>query len=279
MPWQRIALACAAGALSAGLVACAPADPDETQATKRELFASYQARMQAIGYLRTDAEAADIPFTNDQLARNFQRIAFFTYPGDTERIAKPLTRWQGPIRYAVLGTDGDQTEVDALMRRLARLTGLDIRPARPGRANFVVVAYDDTEQALAAQAVEEQDQRQFMIEFFEEIFDCGAITAWSEDDPVIRQALVYLHGDLEGLYRTLCFHEEIAQSLGLFNDDPEVRPSIFNDDDQFALLTTHDELLLRILDDPRLRAGMRPDEAMPLVARIIADLRPGGAGN
>ena len=80
----------------------------------------------------------------------------------------------------------------------------------------------------------------------------------------------------QGLYRRLCFHEEISQSLGLFNDDPTVRPSIFNDDDEFALLTTHDEYLLRILYDPRLKAGMTADEAMPVVARIVEELRPGG---
>jgi len=125
------------------------------------------------------------------------------------------------------------------------------------------------------QAFEDADSRRFFQHFVSVIFDCGAVAGWSEDDPTIRQALVYLHGDLQGLYRKLCFHEEIAQSLGLFNDHPQVRPSIFNDDDEFALLTTHDEYLLRILYDPRLTPGMRADEAMPLVGAIIEDLRPG----
>jgi hypothetical protein len=38
--------------------------------------------------------------------------------------------------------------------------------------------------------------------------------------------------------------------MGLANDSRQARPSIFNDDQEFALLTGHDELLLTILYDP-----------------------------
>ena len=50
------------------------------------------------------------------------------------------------------------------------------------------------------------------------------------------------------------------------------RPSIFNDDDEFALLTRHDELLLEMLYDPRLRPGMTAAEAMPIVRVMAAEL-------
>ena len=69
--------------------------------------------------------------------------------------------------------------------------------------------------------------------------------------------------------RHACIHEEVAQGLGLPNDSPYARPSIFNDDDEFALLTSHDEALLRMLYDPRLKNGMTVDEARPIV-RILA---------
>ena len=71
------------------------------------------------------------------------------------------------------------------------------------------------------------------------------------------------------LMRLSCIHEEIAQGLGLPNDSPRARPSIFNDDDEFALLTSHDEKLLTMLYDPRLKPGMTAQEAAPVV-RIIA---------
>ncbi len=57
-----------------------------------------------------------------------------------------------------------------------------------------------------------------------------------------------------------------------FSDSPTARPSIFNDDEEFALLTRHDELLLRILYDRRLQPGMTKAQAVPIVRQIAAEL-------
>lgn len=262
MTWLRLAV------LSIALAGCAERE------NRAELFASYQAHMQTKGFLRTETVARDIPFTNAQLAENFRRIAFFSFPNDEEHVPKPLTRWAEPIRYAVTGNLASVQEVAPLMQRLSRLTGLEITPAPETEANFVIMVLDEAGQDAALAALDDRGTEAFLEEFMEEIFDCGAVTFWADDDPTIRKALIYLHGDLTGLYRTLCYHEEIAQSLGLFNDDPTVRPSIFNDDDEFALLTNHDEYLIRILYDPRLRPGMMAQQAMPIVRQIIRDLRP-----
>ena len=72
--------------------------------------------------------------------------------------------------------------------------------------------------------------------------------------------------------RRSCVHEELAQGLGLANDSRQVRPSIFNDDEEFAYLTRHDELLLKILYDSRLRPGMTEAEARPIVLQIAREL-------
>ena len=50
---------------------------------------------------------------------------------------------------------------------------------------------------------------------------------------------------------------------------------ITNDDQEFALLTEHDEYLLRILYDPRLKAGMTREEGMPIVLEIVEEIGPG----
>lgn len=264
LPWIA-----ALGAATA-LGACGPVPED-----KRASFAAYQTDLQARGLLRTDRVAADVPYSNRELAEHFRRIAFYTFPGDARRVAKPLTKWTGPLRYAVVGQRGDMPEIDGFMAHMSALTALDIESTAEERANFLIMVLDDAAQAQVAASFEDDPSRDFFLSFMDAIRDCGAISGWTPTDPTIRKGLVYLHGDLAGLYRTLCYHEEIAQSLGLFNDDPAVRPSIFNDDEEFALLTTHDEYLLRILYDPRLKPGMTPPEAMPVVTEIIEELRPG----
>ena len=50
----------------------------------------------------------------------------------------------------------------------------------------------------------------------------------------------------------------------------EARPSLFNDSLEFALLTEHDAILLRMLYDPRLRPGMTAGEVRPLLPAIAA---------
>jgi hypothetical protein len=72
--------------------------------------------------------------------------------------------------------------------------------------------------------------------------------------------------------RAACIHEELAQGMGLANDSPGARPSIFNDDEEFGLLTRHDELLLRMLYDERMRPGMMAEEAAPVAREIASEL-------
>jgi hypothetical protein len=88
-------------------------------------------------------------------------------------------------------------------------------------------------------------------------------------------AVALIRDEHPPLLRRSCVHEEIAQGMGLPNDSPVARPSIFNDDEEFALLTRHDELLLRILYDRRLTPGMRPEEARPIVRQIAEELLGG----
>ena len=99
---------------------------------------------------------------------------------------------------------------------------------------------------------------------------CIVMTTSEPSNPFEHDtALAVVRAEHPDLLRKSCYHEEMAQGLGLSNDSPNARPSIFNDDDEFALLTSHDEKLLTMLYDPRLRQGMTADEARP-VTRILA---------
>uniref|UniRef100_UPI0035139E9E DUF2927 domain-containing protein n=1 Tax=Cognatishimia sp. TaxID=2211648 RepID=UPI0035139E9E len=93
-------------------------------------------------------------------------------------------------------------------------------------------------------------------------------------NPRILSAVAVVRAEHPDLLRRSCYHEEIAQGLGIVNDSPFARPSIFNDDDEFALLTSHDEALLNMLYDPRLRIGMSASEARPII-QILARERTG----
>ncbi|MEO1492847.1 MAG: DUF2927 domain-containing protein [Pseudomonadota bacterium] len=245
--------------------------------------------LQASGKLRADRDPADAIFTNADLARNFDRIAFFTEADPASpTVSKgtsqpaPLNRWEEPIRYTLMGeavTQGDVVAIEGLMARVTALTGL---PALRDETdpNFLI----------SITTPEERDEGSRVLGRYnpdlQQTFDawrrspnwiCGAWLGARRDSPnTLSVAFIFIGDEVSGISRLSCIEEEIIQSLGLRNDDPRVRPSIFNDDDEFALLTNHDEYLLRILYDRRLRPGMRSAEARPIVQRIVEEIRPGG---
>lgn len=73
-----------------------------------------------------------------------------------------------------------------------------------------------------------------------------------------------------------CLLEELAQSLGLPNDDDRVAPSLFNDSFKLMSPSMIDRVLLRLLYDPRMRPGMPRAQALVLVRQVLTELNPGG---
>ncbi len=243
----------------------------------------------ARGLLRRDGGGADAPFDSRILAENFIRIALFDefVPAGERMVAREtesaLRRWSDRVEIGlVFGpsvASGDRARdtatVAALASRLAQATRHPVTTTR-GTGNMTVfVVTEDERRALGPQLQAmvpgiEPSVIRTITDMPPTIF-CMMIAFSGEEDPfVYRRAVGIIRAEHPRLLRESCLHEEIAQGLGLANDSPAARPSIFNDDEEFALLTRHDELLLAILYDPRLEPGMDAATAQPIV-RIIAD--------
>ncbi len=258
----------------------------EASARLRTYLASVERAQLARGLLRRDGGGPDTPIRADLLKRNFEQIAFFdeyrrldTVPPDAQR----LRRWDSPVRIRTIfgpsvppsQREKDKANVAAYSERLARVTNHPITTR--GMANFLVyfVSEDDRvqtiqETASAALGVDEAALAP-ILDLDERIY-CAVITFSSPRKPsTYRAAIAVIRAENPNLLRLSCIHEELAQGLGLANDSPEARPSIFNDDDEFALLTSHDELLLRFLYDPRLKTGIRLDEADPILTALAQE--------
>ncbi|MFQ5566793.1 MAG: DUF2927 domain-containing protein [Paracoccaceae bacterium] len=247
-------------------------------------YAAFEARERAKGNLRFETAPQDAPYDAGDLVRNFERIALHHESDPTKSGSQrnwtpnPLQRWEGPLRYGLAGagvTPADRAEVASLMRRIAGLTGLEISRSDIDPNFWILISEPEERDGISASLAQVSP---VLAEHFElwrnnRQVHCLGDNLFSSTDPnVFSHAMVVIGAEMEGLLRRACLHEEIVQLLGLANDHPEVRPSIFNDDGEFALLTEHDEHLLRILYDPRLRPGMTAAEAMPVVRRIVAGI-------
>lgn len=251
-----------------------------------EDYALYEAALRASGDLRTEEEPVDAPYSNEDLVRNFERIALH-HEGNIEvdgseknSVPNRLGRWEEDIRYRLIGSgvNGEtRLEVRDFAKRLEDLTGLAFVPAEED-INFLILITEPAERDNVSALL------RGVTPVLSQSFDrwrsspsliCVATNLYRRpDDDRIVFGMIMMGTELGSLMRQSCLHEEVVQALGLGNDHSDVRPSIFNDDEEFALLTRHDEYLLRILYDPRLQIGMTAEQARPIVRRIVSEIRP-----
>lgn len=272
-----------------------PKEPSAESMSLRRYYARVQEDLLARGLLRVDGGGIDTPFTDQMLARNFERIALaeeYTRGAGLQPSSGALgeiKKWVIPVRVEVIFGDSlsetdqaqDRQSLTSYTRRLSRVSGHPISMVT-SQANFhvLVMGEDDKDQLRATldriAPGMEASSRAIFLNLPRSIHCLVVAFADSASGSAYRQAVALVRTEHPDLTRQACYHEELAQGLGLANDDQNARPSIFNDDEEFALLTSHDEMLLKMLYDPRLTPGMTADQARPIVRALAQELTGGG---
>ncbi len=269
----------------------APSVPTAESAGLVSYYAGVQQSLLSQGLLRTDGGGADTPLTATMLANNFIRIALFEEHGQFARGNTPLqlTRWSGPVRVGL--TFGasvppalqatDRARIASYLARLSRLTGLSIGLVSQNPNFTIAITNADERRALGpmiTQALPQISPSQVAgVTNLDRSTYCLVWTQSNSATSSYERAFVYIPSEHPDLMRLACMHEEIAQALGLPNDSGLARPSIFNDDEEFALLTRQDELMLRMLYTPALQNGMTEAEARPIVENLARRLLGGNS--
>jgi Protein of unknown function (DUF2927) len=268
------------------------AGPTAKSASAMMYYARVQQTLLAQGLLRTDA-GSDVPFTDRMLAETFMRVALFDEYRRSdqgfvrEETASRLRRWEVPVRVglrfgASVAPDRqatDRARISSFVARLSAITGHPMVMSDTNPNFLIQIVSEDERQALGPEirarlpnlspgdvaGITNMPRTTYCLVYALSEGSTGAYT----------RAFAVIRAEHPDLLRLSCLHEELAQGLGLPNDSPRARPSIFNDDEEFALLTDHDELLLRMLYSRDLRPGMTPDEAWPIVESLARRLLGG----
>lgn len=272
----------------------AAASPSGQSAALAAHYARVERDLLGRGLLRQDGGGPDTPYTETDLMRNFERIVFFDEyaPGAGYRPssgqAGALRKWTGPVRLGLaFGASVPETQraedratLAAYAARLAQVTRHPISLG-PRAANFHVLVMGEGDRAeglarIVRIAPEIDAATLAVFRDMPRAIHCLVVAFSAKGNPYsYDRAIAWIRAEHPPLSRASCIHEEVAQGLGLADDSPSARPSIFNDDDEFALLTSHDEILLWLLYHPDLDPGMTPDEARPVLRRLL-DARQGG---
>ncbi len=262
-------------------------------AAARAYYTQVQTALLAQGLMRTDGGGSDTPFDARTLADNFLRIAMFDEyargaNGPVQRETQSrLRRWVEPVRVGLrFGASvppslqaADRARVASYLARLASLTGHPVGLSDTAPNFWLYIVSEDEREALgpvvsAALTGLSQADVAGITELPRSTY-CLVYATSQGTSGVYNRAFAVVRAEHPDLLRLSCLHEEIAQGLGLANDSPRARPSIFNDDEEFALLTRQDELMLRMLYDPALRPGITEAEARPIAEALAVELLGG----
>ncbi|MGB1235679.1 MAG: DUF2927 domain-containing protein [Planktomarina sp.] len=241
----------------------------------RLYYARIANELRSSGGLKQSSDTVTAPA---EVARIFKSLAF---ANEFTNTTEPLQRWGGSMRVRLrFGPSVNSNEtldlgikVHDLLPRFAITTGLSIERGDP--ANLHIFFVNEGERRALGPVL--QDSIPGMA-----LADITRITSMPRTEQCLvmafegpvphtrNQAIVIIREELPPILKLACLHEEIAQAIGLTNDHPDARPSIFNDDDEYATLTGLDLDLLRLLYHPDLKTGMTLDTATPIIDRIVA---------
>jgi Protein of unknown function (DUF2927) len=220
--------------------------------------------------------------TDEDYVANFRTVAFYR-EFDPEKRSRELTRWETPLRVALIGDVSERYTAYARdqLEDMAAISGLPVDLVAPDQANVVVIfSPEPFDQALTT-------YREFYRPFFNSDMSMERITTKMKPEATcfghlitdderpndIVGAVILIPTDLGRFVVRACIIEELTQAMGLFNDSDDIKPSIFNDSSSNMTLTDHDRILFRLLYDKRLHPGMTWEEAEPIVRRAVAELR------
>lgn len=268
-----------------------PVDP--RSADMRAYYTRIEDERRARGLMRTDPGTQDVVVTPARLAETYIAIALnneLSTPGASS--ASVLRRWEVPVRYSLeFGASTgratrvrDYQDVRALAARMGTAANhqITVAPLGDSSGNFHVLVLSESERQEAGERIRTLipgiDERavRLITDMPRETF-CLAMAFARDGSAAYTEAIAVIRAEHPDLTRLACYHEELSQGLGLAADSGRARPSIFNDDQEFALLTDLDLLLLQIHYDPRLRPGMTEREARPIIFSIASELVAGAS--
>lgn len=267
--------------------------PATEESQIRAYFAALEAQRLSQGLLRRERVPGDLPISPHLIEDVFVRVALhqeYVLAGGQvieRKTASSLRRWQDPVTMQLSFGESvpddirsaDTVLVSRFAARLADLTGHPVSRVERG-GNFHVLVLDEDERRASGPRLQRliPGLDSVTLDLVRDLplsVSCLVIAFSRSGTHVYTDALAIIRAELPDLSRRACYYEELAQGMGLPNDSPRARPSLFNDSAEFAVLTVLDEQLLRVLYDPRLQPGMRAPEARPIIRRIASELMAG----
>lgn len=219
--------------------------------------------------------AEDFWMTSDFIQRSFNEIAL---KNEYEQSPQNIVKWAEPIHYRYRYHDIKQLrDVENLFtihfKHLSEITQLPIYLAHPrGKVNYEIhIVSDKNYPQLVSQISNVKTPG------FAESTHCIGVYKINQRGEIVHGHIVL---PIDHLYQqgrlVSCVVEESFQLMGLPNDSDWVYPSVANDKTVVDYLSGLDYLMLKILYDKKITAGMKYRQSQPIINDIIERMQRDG---
>ena len=203
------------------------------------------------------------PVTLEQMVREFHIVSFALEFPKTPSAGR-ITKWAAPIRYALVGERAARIDylVSVIFERIRKWTGLEIEEVDydDPSINFFVGFLDDDQVDLLVARVPSTGPEPCSI-IHREPIKAGEIQSIS----------LYIDRRMSEPRKVVCVIQKLFMAMGLAGS-AEIQDSLLNYT-KFHVILPKDEMIFRILYDPRLKPGDKWDDIKGAVRTIIAEGR------
>ncbi|PTO83943.1 DUF2927 domain-containing protein [Vibrio splendidus] len=215
-------------------------------------------------------DATSTPLT--WLDRSFVETAFYNVALQHEYSQgnKPLAKWKQPIKIWIDHRVGDEElhqEITELhIKHLSEVTQHPITiVSKESEANVKWIYTRQSQWVSEAKSVLKLKSTEHLNNAI-----CTAGYRTNSKGEIVYAGIVIPVDQARSRGKLVaCIVEEVTQVLGLPNDSDKAYPSIFNDHTPEDLLSPLDVVLLKLLYEPELKAGMKKSEVKPIVRKIL----------
>jgi len=211
----------------------------------------------------------------DYIAQSFLEVALGNEHGKSRNLN--LRKWLRPIRIYVEHQTGDELLHDNLLNahitQLVSITGFDIKRVN-NRAQANLYYFFTRQQSLPS--LVKDNIGQSAVQYLHGSVCLANIKTAANNE--IVSAYIFIPVDQARMHGKLvaCIVEELTQILGLVRDSDLVFPSIFNDKSHNMLLTGLDDILLRLLSEDVIKAGMSAQQLRPILDKLLIRYQTSG---
>ena len=216
-----------------------------------------------------DVQASGRSVNQKIIKRDFIRVVMSAEYGGNSKFGRSVKKYDSTVRFAIINhskRDRRSTIRNFVGSLPTKIAGLKTSVvSSPAQANFRIHVVDKDQYAdVIRNEVYGDPKKRVRGKCFVRVLASRDKKSIGSTDVVIRS------DDGERLFQR-CMVEEILQGLGPLADKGNKNFSIFNTASKHSSFTVHDQVLMNILYDPRIRPGMSKSQVAKILPKVMHD--------